>query len=88
MNKKAIYNSDGMSSKIKKLKEKKYNKLVRDKIPERIKKNGEIPTIKILDDEQFKYELERKLQEEYQEVLNAPDSKKRLEELADMLEVI
>ena len=64
-----------------------YNKLVRDKIPEIIKQNGEEPIIRILDDSEYKIELERKLKEEYEEVLNSSGID-RLEELADMLEVI
>lgn len=51
--------------------EKIYNKLVRDKIPEIIRKNNEIPIIKQLNDIEYKSELERKLLEEYNEVLNA-----------------
>ena len=65
----------------------KYNKLVRDKIPSIITNNGEIPVTRILNDEEYKTELERKLYEEYQEVINSND-KDRLEELADMIEVI
>ncbi len=64
-----------------------YNKLVRDKIPEIIKANGEKPVIRILNDDEYKKELEKKLYEEYQEVLKA-NGKERIEELADMLEVI
>ena len=64
-----------------------YNKLVRDKIPEIIKSNGEEPITMILTDEEYKVELEKKLYEEYQEVLNAT-GKDRIEELADILEVI
>ena len=67
--------------------EKIYNKLVRDNIPKIIESNGEIPITKILDDKEYKKELEKKLNEEYQEVLNAR-GKDRIEELADMLEVI
>ena len=44
----------------------KYDKLVRDKIPLIITKNGEKPIIKILNDKDFKHELEKKLYEEYQ----------------------
>ena len=64
-----------------------YNKLVRDKIPEIIKSNGEIPVTHTLSDIEYKIELEKKLYEEYQEVLNAT-GKDRIEELADMLEII
>lgn len=64
-----------------------YNKLVRDKIPEIIKNNGEEPIIEILDDIRYKEELEKKLYEEYLEVINS-EGLDRLEELADLLEVI
>ena len=64
-----------------------YNKLVRDKIPEIIKNNNEEPITRILNDIDYKKELENKLYEEYQEVLEAT-GKYRLEELADMLEII
>lgn len=64
-----------------------YNKLVRDKIPDIIKGNGEDPVIKVLNEDEYKKELEKKLYEEYNEVLSA-SGQDRLEELADMLEVI
>ncbi len=64
-----------------------YNKLVRDKIPEIIRANGEEPITRILNDNEYKLELERKLNEEYQEVLNA-SGKDRVEELADMIEIM
>ena len=67
--------------------EKIYNKLVRDKIPEIIKSNGEEPVCKILTDEEYKSELEKKLFEEYNEVLEAVGNN-RVEELADMLEIL
>lgn len=67
--------------------EKVYNKLVRDNIPEIIKNNGESPVVSILDDERYKEELEKKLYEEYKEVIEASGTD-RVEELADMLEVI
>lgn len=67
--------------------EKTYNKLVRDKIPEIIRNNGEIPKTRILNDEEYKKELELKLYEEYKEVIES-NSTDRLEELADLLEVI
>lgn len=64
-----------------------YNKLVRDKIPNIIEKKGEIPVTKILDDISYKEELEKKLYEEYKEVIEASGND-RIEELADLLEVI
>ncbi|MBQ2946605.1 MAG: nucleoside triphosphate pyrophosphohydrolase [Bacilli bacterium] len=64
-----------------------YNKLVRDNIPEIIESNGEKPIISILDDNRYKEELEKKLYEEYLEVIDSSYSS-RIEELADMLEVI
>lgn len=68
--------------------EKIYNKLVRDNIPEIIVGNGGTPFTRILDDSEYKSELERKLNEEYQEVLCTTTSDERIEELADMLEII
>ena len=67
--------------------EKTYNKLVRDNIPNIIKNNGETPITRILTNEEYKQELEKKLYEEYQEVLES-SGEDRIEELADMLEVI
>ena len=65
-----------------------YNKLVRNNIPQKIENNGSKPIIRILSDEEYKMELEKKLYEEYQEVLGAKTTSERIEELADMLEVI
>ena len=64
-----------------------YNKLVRENIPEIIRNNGEEPIVEVLDNERYKLELENKLLEECNEVL-ASSSDDRLEELADLMEVI
>ena len=64
-----------------------YNKLVRDKIPEIIKKNNETPVFRVLEEKEFKEELEKKLYEEYKEVIESSEDD-RIEELADMLEII
>ena len=64
-----------------------YNKLVRDKIPNIIEEKGETPIIKVLDEIYYKKELEKKLYEEYKEVIEASGDD-RIEELADMLEVM
>ena len=65
----------------------KYNKLVRDRIPEIIESNGEEPITRILNDEEYRSELIKKLNEEYDEVVNA-SGEDIIEELADMLEVM
>lgn len=67
---------------------KEYNKLVRDLIPEIILDKGERPITRVLSDDEYKVELETKLGEEYHEVLGTENSTDRIEELADMLEVI
>lgn len=65
-----------------------YNKLVRDNIPEIIKCNNDgEAVIRILSNEEYKKALEDKLYEEYQEVLES-SGEDRVEELADMLEVM
>lgn len=67
--------------------ERVYNKLVRDNIPNIIESKGETPVTRILNDEEYKSELEKKLYEEYKEVIEASGDD-RVEELADMIEVI
>ncbi|MBD3252796.1 hypothetical protein GF386_03635 [Candidatus Pacearchaeota archaeon] len=62
----------------------KYDKLIRDKIPEIIKNKGLIPVTHIASDEEYSEKLKAKLQEEVDEFLE--DSIQ--EELADILEVI
>lgn len=61
-----------------------YNKLVRDKIPEIITKNNKKAIAKILNDEDYLTELNRKIQEEVKEYLEDNN----VEELADIVEVV
>lgn len=68
--------------------EKVFNKLVRDNIPDIIKQNGETPVTRILNDDEYKEELYKKLIEEANEVIESKDSNSTLEELADVLEVL
>lgn len=68
--------------------EKIYNKLVRDKIPEIIISNGENPITKVLDLDEYKKELKNKLYEECKEVIKAISSEDKIEELADVLEIV
>ena len=70
------------------MKRKTYNKLIRDKIPEIIKKDNAIPKISILNDEQFAIALKEKLVEEAKELLEARTSEEILNELSDVLELV
>ena len=63
---------------------KKYNKAIRDKIPEIIKNSGNSCNVKKLSNEEFLEKIEAKLSEEIDEYQND----KNPEELADILAVI
>lgn len=65
-----------------------YNKLIRDKIPEKIKKNGGNFKIKKLKVKEFEKELIKKVGEESDGLLAAKTKKKLISELADVLDVI
>ena len=62
----------------------KQGKLVRDKIPEIIIKDGKKPITRILDNDEFLQELDKKLNEEIAEY----QADKSIEEMADVLEVL
>ena len=62
----------------------KFNKLVRDKIPEIIEGKNKVPVTKILNLKEYKEALNKKLQEEVDEFLESGE----IEELADIIEVI
>ena len=61
-----------------------FNKLVRDKIPEIIRDNGDIANIRYLTDEEYLFALNKKIQEELNEYLQSGE----IEELADLEEVL
>lgn len=62
-----------------------YHKLVRDKIPQIIERNeGRSSKTRILDDEEYLEELNKKIQEELNEYLESGE----IEELADLEEVL
>lgn len=67
---------------------KTFNKLVRDKIPEMLDKNGGETETQILDDEKYIECLFKKLTEECEEVISADSKENLAEELADLLEVM
>ena len=61
-----------------------YNKLVRDNIPKIMIQNGAIPVTRILTDEEYLIELNKKLLEEVNECLESEN----IEEIADIEEVL
>jgi len=66
----------------------KYNKLVRDRIPEIIRCDNAIPKISHLNNQRFIVELKKKLLEEGNELQEANDKKSVLNELSDISEII
>jgi predicted house-cleaning noncanonical NTP pyrophosphatase (MazG superfamily) len=71
-------------------KEKEYPKLVRDKIPEVVEEiTGKKVGSRILEnDEKYLYYLQKKIEEEAQELAQAKEKKHVIEEVADLLELI
>ena len=61
-----------------------YNKLVRDKIVQNINNKGCRSEFKILNEEEYKSELDKKLLEEANEVIESHSA----EEIGDLLEVV
>ena len=61
-----------------------YNKLVRDKIPQIIREQGEVPNYRILEQTEYIHCLEQKLDEEVGEY----HRDRNAEELVDILEVL
>lgn len=66
----------------------KYNKLVRDNIPQIIKSDGKNFKTRILSDKEYELELRKKLIEEAKELYEAKDIKEKIYELADIYEII
>jgi predicted house-cleaning noncanonical NTP pyrophosphatase (MazG superfamily) len=64
-----------------------YNKLIRDRIPEIIRRNNLQCDITTMNEEEFRQALRTKLQEEAQEVAEA-DEDELITELTDLYEVI
>ena len=64
-----------------------HNKLVRDKIPEIIEADNEHYELRVMEEDEFKRELKKKLIEESKEIV---ETKKEdlVKELADVLEIV
>lgn len=65
-----------------------YNKLIRDKIPEIIKKSGKSAKIHKLNKTEFKKKLAKKIFEEGKELCEAKTKIDVINELSDLLELI
>lgn len=63
---------------------KKYNKLVRDNIPDIFLKEHSLPVTRTLNDEEYVEELNKKLLNEVNEYLNTNN----VEQMVDILEVV
>ncbi|MFD2638695.1 nucleoside triphosphate pyrophosphohydrolase [Piscibacillus salipiscarius] len=66
----------------------KYNKLIRDKIPEIMEKQGLNYKTRVLNDDDYELEIKRKLSEEVNEYFDSEENHNSLEELADVLELL
>lgn len=67
---------------------KKWNKLVRNKIPQNLTAKGINAQFSILQDEEYKKALNEKLLEEANEVVNSETREELTEEIADLMEVM
>jgi len=66
----------------------KFDKLVRDKVPDRMHKKNIHISYYAMDHDEYIRELKRKLLEEAEEVVEANSKDDLIEELADVLEVV
>ena len=65
-----------------------YNKIVRDKIPEIIAKQGKKVRFKTLMGNELRQALKDKLVEEVQELIKAETKEQIIEEMADVMDVL
>lgn len=65
-----------------------YHKLIRDRIPEILQKEGLSFRVEKLSGAGYKRALQKKLQEELEEYFSCRNDTEAIEELADLLEVI
>ncbi len=67
---------------------KEFNKLVRDRIPEIIAANGDIPHTRVMETEEYERALMEKISEEARELGLAGTRGEIIEEAADVFEVL
>jgi predicted house-cleaning noncanonical NTP pyrophosphatase (MazG superfamily) len=65
-----------------------YHKLVRDKIPQIIKKRGGTVVARTLNEDDYIYYLKLKLKEEVDELIKSEDKQNTLYEIVDILELM
>ncbi|MGG0274963.1 nucleoside triphosphate pyrophosphohydrolase [Bacillus rhizoplanae] len=65
-----------------------YNKLVRDRIPEIIESNGKTCTTRTLNEKEYIEAVCKKTGEELMEYMEAETPEYKIEELADLLELV
>ena len=65
-----------------------YNKMIRDNIPEIIAASNKKANVRTLSNDEFFYELKKKLIEESTELLETSSKEDVIEELADIYELI
>jgi len=73
---------------MKKKKDTKPYKLVRDKVPGIIRKNGAKPIIRIADEEEYVHALKHKILEEAGQLTKAKGENSELEEIIDIMEAV
>ncbi len=66
----------------------KYNKLIRDKIPEIIKKDGWMPKVRILRKGEFLDAIKKKVLEEAGELIQSKNKKGIIDEIVDIQELL
>jgi len=66
----------------------KYNKLIRDRIPEIIKKAGWKPTVRVLNKREFLNAIKKKIFEEAKELVQSKDKKGITNEIVDIQELL
>jgi len=66
----------------------KYNKLIRDRIPEIIKEAGWKPRVRKLEKAEFLNALKKKVLEEAEELIQSKDKKGIIDEIVDIQELL